>query len=112
MVSWPTPAAILIRLAALVFLHAAYSAWEVRGLAKTAGVEIPSTLGSPLPVDIIAQAFISFILLATGVIWSATPLKKISWASEMSKRCIDSEDSRLSFANVRHRGSVLFAETD
>jgi len=28
MLSWPTPAAVLIRLAALVFLHAAYSAWE------------------------------------------------------------------------------------
>lgn len=28
------------------------------------------------------------------------------------QRSIDSEDSRLSFANVRHRGNILFAETD
>ncbi|KAL8279740.1 hypothetical protein RQP46_007835 [Phenoliferia psychrophenolica] len=107
---WPTPAAFLIRVATLAFLHAAYSAWQVRSLAKAHGVVLPTHFSSPLPLDIIAEALVSFALLIIGVAWSAAPLKEISWASEMATRSIDSEDSRLSFANVRHRGAILFTD--
>ncbi|KAM0749412.1 hypothetical protein T439DRAFT_357759 [Meredithblackwellia eburnea MCA 4105] len=107
---WPSKAAILIRLSSFVFLHAAFSAWQVTSAAKAHGVVIPSHFSSPLPLNIIVEALVAFIFLVIGVSWSATPLKDISWSSEMATRSIDSEDSRLSFANVRHRGSILFTE--
>lgn len=108
--SLPSAPAVLISFATLIFAHAAFSAWEARRFAKALGAPIQTTFGSPLPVDIIAEALVSFALLVSGVAWSAVPLKEISWASEMATRSIDSEDSRQSFASLRHRGNVLFVD--
>ncbi|KAI5480636.1 membrane magnesium transporter 1-like [Pseudohyphozyma bogoriensis] len=104
----PSLSTLLIQGAALVFFHAAYSAWEAQSLAKAADIVRPTFLASPLPLDILVELFVAFALLLIGVAWSAPGLKEISWASEMKKRSIDSEDSRVGFASLRHRGGVLF----
>ncbi|GAA5900637.1 hypothetical protein JCM5296_006734 [Sporobolomyces johnsonii] len=105
-------ASLLIWLSSFALLHSAYSAWVARLAAKQAGTAVTLLLGSPVPREIILEALVALFFLVSGVLWSAPKLKGVTWASEMSKRSIDTEASLLSFANVRHRGTVLFRDRD
>ncbi|GAA6001735.1 uncharacterized protein JCM10292_005015 [Rhodotorula paludigena] len=102
---------VLITLASCALLHAAYTAWQVRMEARAAGMQLAkSSYGSPMPVEVVVEALSALATLVVGLLWSAPALKGISFASEMSTRSIDSTDSNLAFANLRHRGSILFKE--
>ncbi|GAA6014533.1 hypothetical protein JCM10207_001637 [Rhodosporidiobolus poonsookiae] len=108
--AWLPRIVIWVSLATL--MHAAYAAWQARMLANELGTAPVLTWGSPVPPEVHFQALSSFVILVIGILWSAPELKGVTWASEMSKRSIDSEDSGIALLNVRHRGSVLFKETD
>ncbi|GJN93795.1 hypothetical protein Rhopal_006853-T1 [Rhodotorula paludigena] len=102
---------VLITLASCALLHAAYAAWQVRMEARAAGIQlVKSAFGSPMPAEVVVEALSALATLVVGLLWSAPALKGISFASEMSTRSIDSTDSNLAFANLRHRGSILFKE--
>ncbi|BGP27423.1 magnesium transporter family protein [Rhodotorula toruloides] len=92
-------ARLVILVSSLVLLHSAYSAWQARIAAATGGFEV-----------VLVEAVSSFITLVIGILWSAPALKGVTFASEMRSRSLDSTDSRIAFANVRHRGSVLFGQ--
>ncbi|GAA5891518.1 hypothetical protein JCM8208_007310 [Rhodotorula glutinis] len=102
-------ARLIITLASAALLHSAYSAWLTRTSAKALGIHLePTLLGSHLPVSVTLEAFASFVLLTIGILLSAPPPKGVSFASEMASRSIDSTDSGVAFANLRHRGRILF----
>ncbi|GAA5839106.1 hypothetical protein JCM9279_002598 [Rhodotorula babjevae] len=102
-------ARLIITLASAALLHSAYSAWLSRTSAKALGVHLePTILGSHLPVAVTLEAVASFVLLTIGILLSAPPPKGVSFASEMASRSIDSTDSGVAFANLRHRGRILF----
>ncbi|KAK9897093.1 hypothetical protein P389DRAFT_194731 [Cystobasidium minutum MCA 4210] len=52
----------------------------------------------------------SFILLSVGIALTASPLKPITWQAELRRHTIDQSDSRLGFANIHHRGTLLHKE--
>ncbi|TNY24130.1 hypothetical protein DMC30DRAFT_413607 [Rhodotorula diobovata] len=100
---------LVISLTSATLLHAAYSAWQARTAAKHLGIHLePSLLGSHLPLPVTLQALSSFLVLTLSILVSAPPPKGVSYASEMATRSIDSTDSGAAFANLRHRGRVLF----
>ncbi|GAA5943169.1 hypothetical protein JCM3775_007614 [Rhodotorula graminis] len=102
-------ARLIIVLASAALLHSAYSAWLARTSAKALGIHLePTLLGSHLPLAVTLEAFASFLLLTVGILLSAPPPKGVSFASEMASRSIDSTDSGVAFANLRHRGRILF----
>ncbi|GAA6062748.1 hypothetical protein JCM10212_000388 [Sporobolomyces blumeae] len=103
---------IVIFLSSVSLLHSAYLAWLARQAVLHSG-EVPElTLGSPVPVPVIAQTLGSFVVLSLAILWSAPALKGVTWANEMSSRTIDQEVSLSSFGGVRHRGGVVFRERD
>ncbi|GAA5861989.1 hypothetical protein JCM8547_001549 [Rhodosporidiobolus lusitaniae] len=102
------PARLLVIASCALLLHAAYSARHTHSTnAATAQLNWASS-ASP---EVIFEALGAFVCLVVGILWSAPTLKGVTWASEMSKRSIDSEDSGIHLANMRHRGGVLFRET-
>ncbi|GAA5888381.1 hypothetical protein JCM6882_008598 [Rhodosporidiobolus microsporus] len=105
-------ARLLICASFATLLHSAYAAWLARMAAKATGKEVELTWGSPVPPEVMFEALGAFVTLVIGILWSAPSLKGVTWASEMSKRTIDSEDSGITLANMRHRGSVLYRETE
>lgn len=52
----------------------------------------------------------SFVLLSIGIALTASPLKPITWQAELRRHTIDQSDSRLGFANIHHRGTLLHKE--
>ncbi|KDE02471.1 hypothetical protein MVLG_06980 [Microbotryum lychnidis-dioicae p1A1 Lamole] len=104
---------LLIQLASLGFLYSAFIAWDARSSIKAEWIPPPSHRFSqaiPLPLPVILQVLAAFALLTIGLLWSANSLAKISWASEMADKTIDTQDSTLGFRNVRTRASKLFQD--
>ncbi|GAA95883.1 uncharacterized protein L969DRAFT_18306 [Mixia osmundae IAM 14324] len=89
----------------LIFFHAAYSTWEARVLSAD-----PELSRGSLPKDIFPEVIASFTLLALGVVFTATPLKEISWVSEYRHRNIDQIDARVGFMDLHHRGKLFFGD--
>ncbi|KAJ7436723.1 magnesium transporter [Mycena galericulata] len=98
-------AGILLVLATVAVLHAAFSTYEHLSHLKAMGRPEGS-----LPTDIILEALLALVLGTLGASLNAPTLKEISWAAEMRKRSIDEMDSRLGFANFVNRGAKLFAD--
>ncbi|KAK0570018.1 hypothetical protein OC861_000325 [Tilletia horrida] len=90
----------------VLFFHSAYSTYEYLSLRKSLDLE-----PAALPLDITLETCFSFLVLLAGLSLKAGKLKEMSWSSEMRKRTIDEIDSRPSFANVHHRGQILYAES-
>ncbi|KXN87430.1 hypothetical protein AN958_08861, partial [Leucoagaricus sp. SymC.cos] len=70
-------------------------------------------LGHPqeaLPKDIAIETLFGAILGIIGAALYGSPLKQISWASEMRQHKIDEMDARIGFANYTHRGSRIFSK--
>ncbi|SGZ30214.1 BQ5605_C110g13217 [Microbotryum silenes-dioicae] len=106
---------LLIQLASLGFLYSAFIAWDgqsktrvdARSSIKAEWIPPPShrfsqAIPLPLPVRwrfvfVILQVLAAFALLTIGLLWSANSLAKISWASEMADKTIDTQDSALGF---------------
>ncbi|KAN0065330.1 hypothetical protein ACQY0O_001166 [Thecaphora frezii] len=97
---------LLLVLATITFLHAAYSTYEHLSLRKSLDL---STEGASMPLDITLETLFSLLLFLFGVTLTADPLKQITWASEMRTQTIQTVDSRPAFATLNHRGAVLFA---
>ncbi|KAJ7577018.1 magnesium transporter [Mycena floridula] len=94
---------VLLSLATLAILHAAFSTYEHLSHLKA--------LGRPegaLPTDIVVEVIVALALGILGASVNAPPLKEITWASEMKKRSIDEMDARTSFASYVNRGRDIF----
>ncbi|KAJ7091427.1 magnesium transporter [Mycena belliarum] len=97
--------AILLCLATVAVLHAAFSTYEHLSHLKA--------MGRPegaLPTDIIFEALLALVLGTIGASINTPNLKEITWAAEMRKRSIDEMDSRLGFASFVNRGTNLFSD--
>ncbi|WFD29178.1 hypothetical protein MSPP1_000183 [Malassezia sp. CBS 17886] len=95
----------------ILFIHAAYSAYEYLSQGKSIDLGTASTrYESGIPLDIAGEALLAFGVLTVGCALTAAPLREISWAARTRGENIDCVDGRPSFASVRHRGHVLFAE--
>ncbi|BGP19866.1 hypothetical protein JCM10213_008662 [Rhodosporidiobolus nylandii] len=106
------PARLLIYASLALLLHSAYAAWLARTASKGTFVTAEKLLGSLAPSEVLTEALSAFVLLTVGILASAPSVKGVTWASEMAKRSMDSEDSGMGLANVRHRGAVLFGEKE
>ncbi|KAJ3560546.1 hypothetical protein NP233_g10768 [Leucocoprinus birnbaumii] len=94
----------LILLAVVSLLHAGYSGYEHLSRLKA--------LGQPqeaLPKDIAFETLLGAILGIIGAALYGSPLKQISWASEMRQHKIDEMDARVGFASYTHRGKNIFS---
>ncbi|KAF5362246.1 hypothetical protein D9756_002328 [Leucocoprinus leucothites] len=97
-------ARVLIILAVISLLHAGYSGYEHLSRLKA--------LGQPqeaLPKDIAIETLFGAILGIIGAALYGSPLKQISWASEMRQHKIDEMDARMGFASYTHRGRNMFS---
>jgi len=97
----------LLLIGTIIFIHSAYSIYEARSVLRSTGEHFDFSKS-----DITVEVLVSFIILLVGVCSTASPLKEISWESEMRQRTIDQMDSCMGFADFRHRGQLLFASTN
>ncbi|THH07401.1 hypothetical protein EW145_g3411 [Phellinidium pouzarii] len=98
-------ARVVLLVAVLVLLHAAFSTYEHLSHLKAMGKPEGS-----LPQDIVVEALLSLVLGILGASLNAPEVKEITWRSEMKKRKIDDMDSRLSFASWTNRGTELLSK--
>ncbi|OBZ74053.1 hypothetical protein A0H81_05875 [Grifola frondosa] len=93
---------LMLVFATVVLLHAAYSTYEHLSHLKA--------LGRPegaLPTDIVLEAFAALILATVGATLRASPLREVTWRSEMKRRASEEEqDPRLSFATFIQRAGI------
>ncbi|KAJ4475079.1 magnesium transporter [Lentinula aciculospora] len=90
---------LFLLIATLLVLHAAFSTYEHLSHLKSLGKPEGS-----LPYDIILEAIIGLTMGIFGASMNASPLKEVTWSSEMKTRSIDEMDARLGFANYVNRG--------
>ncbi|KAF8239413.1 hypothetical protein L208DRAFT_1386339 [Tricholoma matsutake] len=95
---------VLLLLATIAVLHAAFSTYEYLSHLKALGRP-----EGPLPQSIIVETLVGMILGILGASLNAPPLKEITWASEMQKKKIDEMDSRLGFASFVNRGRNILS---
>ncbi|EPT00988.1 hypothetical protein FOMPIDRAFT_86165 [Fomitopsis schrenkii] len=98
---------LILFLASLAVLHAAYSTYEHLSYLKALGRPEGS-----LPQDIVFEALAA---LALGIIGSAirTPeLREVTWRSEMKRRSAEEQDPRLSFKTFAQRAGILPGATE
>ncbi|KAL9931279.1 hypothetical protein V8E36_009886 [Tilletia maclaganii] len=96
---------LVLLVGTVLFFHSAYSTYEFLSLRKSLDLD-----PAALPLDITIEVLLSFAVLLAGLALKAGRLREMSWSSEMRKRTIDEIDARPSFANVHHRGQILYAE--
>ncbi|SPO27409.1 related to KRE27 - member of a transmembrane complex required for efficient folding of proteins in the ER [Ustilago trichophora] len=101
---------LLLTIGTLVFFHAAYSTYEHLSLRKSLG--LVGAEAKSMPIDITLETLVSFIVILLGIALTASPLKHVTWASEMRTKSVDEVDARSGFASLTHRGQVLFASSD
>ncbi|KAF9454309.1 hypothetical protein P691DRAFT_797860 [Macrolepiota fuliginosa MF-IS2] len=97
-------ARLLMLFCVISLLHAGYSGYEHLSRLKA--------LGQPqeaLPKDIAIETLIGAIFGIIGASLYGSPLKQISWASEMRQHKIDEMDARIGFASYIHRGRNIFS---
>lgn len=75
---------IVLTAGTLIFLHAAYSTYEHLTLRKSLG--LVGLEAQKMPIDITIETLVSFVIILLGVSMTATPLKQVTWASEMRKK--------------------------
>ncbi|KAI0825790.1 magnesium transporter [Irpex lacteus] len=93
---------VLLTIAILTILHAAFSTYEHLSLLKAAGRPEGS-----LPADIVVETLLALVLGTIAAAIRAPELKEITWRSEMKKRPLDELDPRLSFTNFAQRAGLL-----
>ncbi|KAF5387325.1 hypothetical protein D9757_005737 [Collybiopsis confluens] len=95
---------IILLVAGLAVLHAAFSTYEHLSHLKALGKPEGS-----LPQDIVLEAIIGLVLGILGSSLNAAHLKEITWSSEMKTRSIDEMGARSGFANYVNRGKNIWS---
>ncbi|CAL1715248.1 unnamed protein product [Somion occarium] len=93
---------VLIILACVAVLHAAYSTYEHLSHLKALGRPEGS-----LPADIIAEALVALVIGIIGATVRTPELREITWRSEMKRRAKEESDPRLSFRLFAQRAGLL-----
>ncbi|GJE91279.1 membrane magnesium transporter-like protein [Phanerochaete sordida] len=96
---------VLLLLACVAILHAAFSTYEHLSQLKA--------LGRPegaLPTDIVIEAIVALALGTLGSVLRTDELREITWRSEMKKRPLEDIDPRLSFSVFAARAGLLPAQ--
>ncbi|EDP43772.1 hypothetical protein MGL_1985 [Malassezia globosa CBS 7966] len=97
----------------VLFLHAAYSAYEVLSQGKSIDLSTSTTAyESNVPLDIKFETLVAFVVLVVGCAMTTPKLRQMTWTARMRETDIDLVDARPSFATVYHRGAKLFAARD
>ncbi|KAJ3527768.1 hypothetical protein NM688_g8084 [Phlebia brevispora] len=100
-------ATILLTVAILAILHAAFSTYEHLSHLKALGRPEGS-----LPADIIIEAVLALILGTIGATMRSPQLREITWRSEMKERPLDEINPRMSFKTFAQQAGLITAEKD
>ncbi|KAI0675717.1 hypothetical protein C8Q78DRAFT_1074714 [Trametes maxima] len=93
---------ILLLVATLALLHAAFSTYEHLSHLKALGRPEGS-----LPNDIVLEAVASLVLAIAGATIRSPSLREVTWRSEMKRRAQEEDqDPRLSFAAFVQRAGI------
>ncbi|KAH9840044.1 magnesium transporter [Rhodofomes roseus] len=93
---------IMLYVATLAILHAAYSTYEHLSYLKALGRPEGS-----LPQDIVFEAIAALILGIVGSAIRTPELREVTWRSEMKRRSAEEQDPRLSFTTFAQRAGIL-----
>ncbi|KAG7278084.1 hypothetical protein CRUP_029029 [Coryphaenoides rupestris] len=87
----------------LALAHAAFSAAQHRSYMRLTEKE-----NEMLPIDIVLQTLLSFVLTCYGIVHIAGEFKEMDASSELKNRTFDTLRNHPSFYLFNHRGRVLF----
>ncbi|XP_062521948.1 ER membrane protein complex subunit 5-like [Corticium candelabrum] len=93
----------LIVIGVFLLLHAAFSATQHRSFLRLAARPFTT-----LPLDIVLQCLIAFVISCVGVVRSNIKFQEIKVTTEYVTRTFDTVGNCSSFYTFRHRGRVLF----
>ncbi|KAI0708825.1 hypothetical protein C8T65DRAFT_649595 [Cerioporus squamosus] len=94
---------LMLIVATVALLHAAYSTYEHLSHLKALGRPEGS-----LPNDIIFEAIAALLLAIVGATVRSPPLREVTWRSEMKRRALEEEeDPRMSFAKFAQRAGIV-----
>ncbi|GBE86527.1 hypothetical protein BKA93DRAFT_265883 [Sparassis latifolia] len=93
---------IMLIIATIALLHAAFSTYEHLSYRKALG-----RLEGSLPADIVLEALVALVLATFGAALRTPELREVTWRSEMKRRSLeDQDDARMSFATFIHRAGI------
>ncbi|KAH9942011.1 hypothetical protein B0H21DRAFT_824261 [Amylocystis lapponica] len=98
---------VMLLVATLMILHAAFSMYEHLSHLKA--------LGRPedaLPPDLVFEAIAALALATAGAVLRTPTLREVTWRSEMRHRATAEQDTRLSFATFVRRAGILTAAAE
>ncbi|KAI0325906.1 hypothetical protein GY45DRAFT_175846 [Cubamyces sp. BRFM 1775] len=96
---------LMLIVATVALLHAAYSTYEHLSHLKALGRPEGAL---PNDVSILLEAFASLFLAIVGATVRSPPLREVTWRSEMKRRAQEEdEDPRLSFASFAQRAGLV-----
>ncbi|KAJ8266935.1 hypothetical protein GJAV_G00136360 [Gymnothorax javanicus] len=84
--------------------HAAFSAAQHQAYMRLAEKEIET-----LPVDIVLQTILAFVVTCYGIVHIAGEFKDMDASSELKNKTFDTLGNHQSFYLFNHRGRVLFS---
>ncbi|KAK6298172.1 ER membrane protein complex subunit 5 [Coregonus clupeaformis] len=87
--------------------HAAFSAAQHRSYMRLTEKE-----NENLPVDIVLQTLLAFVLTIYGIVHIAGEFKEMDASSELKNKTFDTLRNHPSFYMFNHRGRVLFCSPD
>lgn len=87
--------------------HAAFSAAQHRSYMRLTEKE-----NETLPVDIVLQTLLAFVLTIYGIVHIAGEFKEMDASSELKNKTFDTLRNHPSFYMFNHRGRVLFRSPD
>jgi len=93
---------IMLVVATLAILHAAFSTYEHFSYLKALGRPEES-----LPQDVVFEAIAALVLATVGATIRSPELREVTWRSEMKHRSTEEQDPRLSFATFAQRAGLL-----
>ncbi|ELU18730.1 hypothetical protein CAPTEDRAFT_184671 [Capitella teleta] len=83
--------------------HSAYSAAQHRAYLRLTEQSFTS-----LPLDVLVQCFVSFVLTCYGIVRVVGKFKEINSATELEKRSWETMSNRPAFYCFNHRGKSLY----
>ncbi|RPD64212.1 hypothetical protein L226DRAFT_611796 [Lentinus tigrinus ALCF2SS1-7] len=94
---------LMLIVATIALLHAAYSTYEHLSHLKALGRPEGS-----LPIDIVCEAAAALVFAIVGATVRSPPLREVTWRSEMKRRALEEEeDPRMSFAKFAQRAGIV-----
>ncbi|KAL4648275.1 membrane magnesium transporter 1 [Arapaima gigas] len=97
----------LVGVGLFALAHAAFSAAQHRSYMRLTEKE-----NETLPIDIVLQTLLAFILTCYGIVHIAGEFKDMDASAELKNKTLDTLRNHPSFYLFNHRGRVLFRSPD